>query len=144
MQSPGPKKLSIQLMDCGHDKPEVTAVSVDPNFSTYLHNDFLSVVPDKKEKSRLFLKRYLISQRNRYLLLHSNLWRWYYSKLIYFIFRNKHRYAGSNEFSSQAMEGLQVFNGLECKIACSSSKVLNVIVTSTYFIHEMLRARVMS
>lgn len=75
LQSPGPKKLSIQLMDCGHDKPEVTAVSVDPNFSTYLHNDFLSVVPDKKEKSRLFLKRYLISQRNRYLLLHSNLWR---------------------------------------------------------------------
>jgi len=55
-------KLSIQLMDSGHDKPEVTAVSMDPNFSTYLHNDFLSVVPDKKEKSGIFLKRYLIRQ----------------------------------------------------------------------------------
>ena len=45
---------------------------------------------------------------------------------IYFIhiFRNKRRYAGNDEFSSQAMEGLQIINGLECKIACSSSKVL--------------------
>ena len=64
MQTPGPKKLSIQLMDYGHDKPEVTAVSVDPNFSGYLYNDFLSIVPDKKEKSGIFLKRYLISQKN--------------------------------------------------------------------------------
>jgi len=62
LQSPGATKLSVQLMDSGHDKPEVTAVSMDPNFSTYLLNDFLSVVPDKKEKSGIFLKRYLISQ----------------------------------------------------------------------------------
>jgi paired amphipathic helix protein Sin3a len=46
-------------MDYGHDKPEVTAVAIDPNFSTYLHNDFLSFVPDSKEKSGVFLKRYL-------------------------------------------------------------------------------------
>jgi paired amphipathic helix protein Sin3a len=46
-------------MDYGHDKPEVTAVSMDPNFSAYLHNDFLSVVPEKKEKSGIFLKRYV-------------------------------------------------------------------------------------
>jgi len=46
--------------------------------------------------------------------------------LFYFIHivRNKRRYAGSDEFSSQAMEGLQIINGLECKIACTSSKVL--------------------
>jgi paired amphipathic helix protein Sin3a len=46
-------------MDYGHDKPEVTAVSMDPNFSAYLHIDFLSVVPEKKEKSGIFLKRYV-------------------------------------------------------------------------------------
>lgn len=57
-----PASLSIQLMDYGHDKPEVTAVSMDPNFSAYLHNDFLSVVPEKKEKSGIFLRRYV---RNR-------------------------------------------------------------------------------
>jgi paired amphipathic helix protein Sin3a len=59
LQSSTPTRLSIQLMDYGHDKPEVTAVAIDPNFSTYLHNDFLSVVPDSKEKSGVFLKRYL-------------------------------------------------------------------------------------
>lgn len=46
-------------MDNGHDKPEVTAVSMDPNFSAYLHSDFLAVVPEKKEKSGIFLKRYV-------------------------------------------------------------------------------------
>uniref|UniRef100_A0A0R0L652 Histone deacetylase interacting domain-containing protein n=1 Tax=Glycine max TaxID=3847 RepID=A0A0R0L652_SOYBN len=100
--SPGPMKLSIQLMDSGHDKPEVTAVSMDPNFSTYLHYDFLSVVSDKKQKSGIFLKR------------------------------NKRRYASNDEFSSQAMEGLQIINGLECKIACSSSKVSYVLDTEDF------------
>ena len=39
--------------------------------------------------------------------------------------RNKRKYASNDDFSSnsQAMEGLQVTNGLECKIACNSSKV---------------------
>lgn len=39
--------------------------------------------------------------------------------------RNIHKYANGDEFSTtcQAMEGLQVLNGLECKIACTSSKV---------------------
>lgn len=43
-------------MDDGNEKPEVIAVSVDPNFATYLHNDFLSVVPGKKE-SGIMLQR---------------------------------------------------------------------------------------
>ncbi|KEH19930.1 paired amphipathic helix protein Sin3-like 3 isoform X2 [Medicago truncatula] len=94
-----PTRLSIQLMDYGHDKPEVTAVSIDPNFSTYLHNDFLSVVPDSKEKSGIFLKR------------------------------NKLKCARSDELSSQVMDGIQVINGLECKIACGSSKVSYVLDT---------------
>lgn len=58
LQSCAPTRLSIQFMDQGHDKPEVTAVSMDPNFAAYLHNDFLSRVPDRKEKSGIFLRRY--------------------------------------------------------------------------------------
>lgn len=50
-------------MDFEHDKPEVTAVSMDPNFAAYLHNDFLSVVPDKKEKPGIFLKRCLQTKK---------------------------------------------------------------------------------
>ena len=55
-QSSAPTRLTIQLMENGHDKPEVTAVSLDPNFAAYLHNDFLSVVHEKK-KSGIFLRR---------------------------------------------------------------------------------------
>ncbi|KAJ8451723.1 hypothetical protein Cgig2_018357 [Carnegiea gigantea] len=89
-----PTRLSIQMMEKGHDKPEVTAVAMDPNFSAYLHNDFLSVVRDKKEKPGIFLKR------------------------------NKRKYAGGDEIAgaSPAMEGVQIVNGLECKIACTTSK----------------------
>ncbi|WJX87923.1 hypothetical protein P8452_70061 [Trifolium repens] len=94
-----PTRLSIQLMDYGHDKPEVTAVAIDPNFSTYLHNDFLSVVPDSKEKSGVFLKR------------------------------NKLKCGWSDEFSSQVIDEVQVINGLECKISCNSSKVSYVLDT---------------
>ncbi|KAL5826589.1 hypothetical protein ACOSQ4_018386 [Xanthoceras sorbifolium] len=44
---------------------------------------------------------------------------------------NKCKFAGDDEFSatSQAMEGLQVINGLECKITCNSSKVSYVLDT---------------
>ncbi|XP_068462786.1 paired amphipathic helix protein Sin3-like 4 isoform X2 [Phaseolus vulgaris] len=97
--SAAPTQLSIQLMDYGFDKPEVTTVSMDPNFSAYLHNDFLSVVRDKKEKSGVYLKR------------------------------NKRKNGSSEEFSSQTMDGLQIVNGLECKIACNSSKVSYVLDT---------------
>ena len=64
LQSSAPTHLSIQLMDYGHDKPEVTAVSMDPNFAAYLHNDFLSVVPEEKEKPGIFLKRYIDNRRS--------------------------------------------------------------------------------
>ncbi|XP_054823950.1 paired amphipathic helix protein Sin3-like 4 isoform X2 [Prosopis cineraria] len=113
-----PTRLSIQLMDYGHDKPELTAVSMDPNFSAYLHNDFLSVIPDKKEKSGIFLKSFV------------------YSAFV----RNKRRYVCPDEHSSQALEGLQISNGLECKIACSSSKVSYVLDTEDY-LFRMRRKR---
>lgn len=112
--SSSPTHLSIQLMDYGHDKPEVTAVSMDPNFSAYLHNDFLSVLPDKKEKSGIFLKR------------------------------NKSRCASNDDFSAtcQAMEGLQVINGLECKIACNSSKVSYVLDTEDFLFRTKKKRKI--
>lgn len=45
-------------MDDRNEKPEVVAVSVDPNFATYFHKDFLSVVPNKKESPGILLRRY--------------------------------------------------------------------------------------
>ncbi|XP_022151191.1 paired amphipathic helix protein Sin3-like 4 isoform X1 [Momordica charantia] len=99
-----PTHLSIQLMDYGYDKPEVTAVSMDPIFSSYLHNDFFSVLPEKKVKSGIFLKR------------------------------NKRKYACGDENSAacHALEGLKIVNGLECKIACNSSKVSYVLDTEDF------------
>lgn len=110
--SSSPTRLSIQLMEKGHEKPEVTAVSVEPNFSAYLHNEFLAVVPDKKEKPGIFLKR------------------------------NKRQYTSGDELSSasEAMEGVQVVNGLECKIACNSSKVSYVLDTED-FLYRRIRNR---
>ncbi|KAL8193508.1 hypothetical protein R6Q57_026643 [Mikania cordata] len=91
--SSGPSCLTIQLMDDGNEKAEVVAVSVDPNFAAYLHNDFLSVVPGIKE-SGIMLQR------------------------------NKCQYLDMDESSaiSAAMEGVHLFNGLEYKMSCSSSK----------------------
>lgn len=58
LQSSTPPRLSIQLMDYMNEKPELSAVSIDPNFSFYLHNDFLSVLHDKKEPHCILLQRY--------------------------------------------------------------------------------------
>uniref|UniRef100_M4EGB7 Histone deacetylase interacting domain-containing protein n=1 Tax=Brassica campestris TaxID=3711 RepID=M4EGB7_BRACM len=87
-------RLSIQLMNSGNDQPEVTAVAVEPGFANYLQNEFLSLLPDE-EKPGLFLKR------------------------------NKAKMSGLDESSgmSRAMEGLKIINEVECKMACSSSKV---------------------
>ncbi|KAL6556146.1 hypothetical protein OROGR_005434 [Orobanche gracilis] len=52
-----PSRLSIQLMDYMNEKPELSAVSIDPNFSFYLHNDFLSALPGKKEPHGILLRR---------------------------------------------------------------------------------------
>lgn len=45
-------------MDDGNEKPDVVAVSVDPNFATYYHKEFLPVVLNKKESSSILLQRY--------------------------------------------------------------------------------------
>ncbi|KAH0973003.1 hypothetical protein GBA52_025159 [Prunus armeniaca] len=51
-----PLRLSIQLMDSVSEKPEVFAVSMEPNFASYLHNDFLPVFPGKKEPMALLFR----------------------------------------------------------------------------------------
>ncbi|KAM7252050.1 hypothetical protein ACFE04_023933 [Oxalis oulophora] len=55
--STAPASLSIQLMDYGQDKPEVTGVSMDPKFAAYFQNEFLTVVPDEKVKPGVYLDR---------------------------------------------------------------------------------------
>ncbi|XP_077222252.1 paired amphipathic helix protein Sin3-like 4 [Tasmannia lanceolata] len=107
-----PTRLSIQLMEYVHEKPEVAAVSVDPNFAAYLHNEFLSVVPDRKEVHGIFLGR------------------------------NKRKFSCDDEFSAirKVMEGALVLNGLECKISCNSSKVSYVLDTED-FLFRMGRKR---
>ncbi|XP_071706353.1 paired amphipathic helix protein Sin3-like 2 isoform X2 [Rutidosis leptorrhynchoides] len=54
-----PSRLTIQLMDDGNEKNEVISVSMEPNFANYLHDDFLSVVPRKKESG-------IVLQRNKH------------------------------------------------------------------------------
>ncbi|XP_024185746.1 paired amphipathic helix protein Sin3-like 2 isoform X2 [Rosa chinensis] len=108
-----PSRLSIQLMDSVSEKPEASAVSMEPNFSSYLHNDFLSLYPGKKEPHGITLQR------------------------------NKRKYAGQDESSafSNAMEGVQLVNGLECKIACNSSKISYVLDTEDYFFRMRRKRR---
>ncbi|XP_009765634.1 paired amphipathic helix protein Sin3-like 3 isoform X1 [Nicotiana sylvestris] len=107
-----PTRLSIQLMDYVHDKPEMSAVSMDPNFAAYLSNELLSVIPQKKENPGVFLTR------------------------------NKRKYGfGDETFPGAVMEGVQIINGLECKIACSSSKVSYVLDTEDFLIRSRKRRR---
>ncbi|XP_020968501.1 paired amphipathic helix protein Sin3-like 2 [Arachis ipaensis] len=106
-----PSRLSIQLMDNMNEKPEMFAVSIDPNFSFYLHNDFLSVLPSKKEPHGILLQR------------------------------NKRKFGDIDELSgiTSAMEGVKLINGLECKIACSSSKISYVLDTQDFFFRPKRR-----
>nr|KAJ0218399.1 hypothetical protein LSAT_V11C300145100 [Lactuca sativa] len=75
-------------MDVGNAKTDVVAVSVDHNFSTYLHNGFLSVVPGKKDSG-------IMLQRNKCQFSGID----------------------ESSAISAVMEGVHVVNGLEYKIA---------------------------
>ncbi|XP_047939077.1 paired amphipathic helix protein Sin3-like 2 isoform X3 [Salvia hispanica] len=101
-----PTRLSIQLMDDGNEKSEVVAVSVDPNFSSYLHNDYLSVARGKKLSSPVMLNR------------------------------NLQKYANLDESTalSMATENVMIMHGLECKMAASSFKISYVLDTEDSFI----------
>ena len=45
-------------MEYGHEKPEVTAVSIDPNFSSYLFSEYLCSLSDNKLSEGVYLGRY--------------------------------------------------------------------------------------
>lgn len=111
--SSAPSVLSTQLMDNATEKSEVLAVCMDPTFSAYLHNDYLSVHPIKMESHDITL------------------------------LRNKRKYAGLDEFSalSMAMEGVKMFNGLECKVACNSCKISYVLDTEDFFFRTRRKRR---
>ncbi|XP_010317098.1 paired amphipathic helix protein Sin3-like 2 isoform X5 [Solanum lycopersicum] len=104
-----PTHLSIQLMDDGSEKSEAVAVYVDPNFSGYLHNDYLSVEHGKKESSAVMLKRS--------------------------VSRNKRKHTNHDVSSAlcMVMENIILVNGLECKMASNSSKISYVLDTEDFF-----------
>ncbi|KAI4375308.1 hypothetical protein MLD38_013192 [Melastoma candidum] len=96
-----PTRMSVQFMDTMNEKPEVYSVSIDPNFTSYLHNDLLSISPGKRQLTDVYLKR------------------------------NKPKHVDEEDDSlvCNALNGVHVINGLECKIACSSSKISYVLDT---------------
>ncbi|KAM7468597.1 hypothetical protein LguiB_016159 [Lonicera macranthoides] len=88
------------------------AVSMEPDFAVYLNDDLLSLVPEE-HNPEIFLRR------------------------------NKRKYAFGDEISAacQAMEGLIVINGLECKITCSSSKIAYVLGTEDFLMRKGRKRR---
>ncbi|XP_062206253.1 paired amphipathic helix protein Sin3-like 4 [Phragmites australis] len=110
-----PTRLSIQLMEYGHEKPEVTAVSIDPNFSSYLFSEYLSSMSDKKLSEGVFLVR------------------------------NKRKHSNNDEPSDslKAMDGIKVVNGLECKISCKTSKVSYVLDTEDFLFRLQKRRKLL-
>ncbi|KAL8171572.1 hypothetical protein V2J09_023376 [Rumex salicifolius] len=108
-----PVRLSIQLMDSVYEKADMIAVSMEPKFLSYVDNDLLSLVPNKKEPNRILLRR------------------------------NKRKYAGLDECSAitLATKGVQHLNGLEYKIRCRTSKMYYVLDTEDYFFRSSKRMR---
>jgi len=107
--------LSIQLMEYGHEKPEVTAVSIDPNFSSYLFSEYLCSLSDKKLSEGVYLVR------------------------------NKRKHSNNDEPSDslKAMDDIKVVNGLECKISCKTSKVSYVLDTEDFLFRLPKRRKVL-
>ncbi|EOA22967.1 hypothetical protein CARUB_v10003707mg [Capsella rubella] len=103
--SSSPPCLSIQLMEKITEKPEAYAVSMDPTFASYLQNEFLSYASGKKVLQDIVLQRNMLG------------------------------YTGLDDLAvaCKAMEGVQVINGLECKMSCSSYKISYVLDTQDFF-----------
>ncbi|PAN17692.1 hypothetical protein PAHAL_3G150100 [Panicum hallii] len=108
-----PTRLSVQLMEYGNEKPEVTAVTFDPTFSQYLYNDYLSSIPDTKLADDVFLRR------------------------------NKRKQGGNDDSpaSLKTMDNIMFVNGLECKISCKTSKVSYVLDTEDFLFRMRKRRR---
>ncbi|KAJ3685975.1 hypothetical protein LUZ61_015139 [Rhynchospora tenuis] len=106
-------ELFIQLMDVV-EKPEATAVTIDPNFSSYLFKDFLHGEFNRKGIDTVFLPR------------------------------NKRKRRDRDEISAaiRAVEGINVINGLEYKLMCATSKVSYVLDTEDFLIRKGKRKRI--
>ncbi|XP_037403717.1 paired amphipathic helix protein Sin3-like 3 [Triticum dicoccoides] len=109
-----PMRVSIQLMEYGHEKPEVTAVSIEPNFASYLFSEYLS------NSSGTMLPEGVFLGRNK----------------------RKHSNDGEPSDSLKAMDGIKVANGLECKISCKTSKVSYVLDTEDFLFRLRKRRRI--
>ncbi|KAL2559634.1 Paired amphipathic helix protein Sin3-like 4 [Forsythia ovata] len=116
---PSPLRLSIQLMHYQHNYPEPEPLSVDLNFEAYMRNEFFAVVPKRNVKPDIYLKRYGMVEILWKLVIVVGI------LMVDQICRNKRKYACGDEAfaSSQDMEGLVFFNGLEHKINCNTYKV---------------------
>lgn len=57
LQVPSPTCLTVQLVKNEQDKPEETAIYMDPAFAAYLNDELLSVPPERKGKHKIFLRR---------------------------------------------------------------------------------------
>nr|XP_043624994.1 paired amphipathic helix protein Sin3-like 5 [Erigeron canadensis]XP_043624995.1 paired amphipathic helix protein Sin3-like 5 [Erigeron canadensis] len=93
-------RLSIWQMDSECEMSEPPAFLIDPTFVAYPSIEPLPVIPGK-QKAEIFLKR------------------------------NRRKYACEDEDLAmmQAMEGLQILNGMECKINCITHKISYVLDT---------------
>ncbi|XP_072963808.1 paired amphipathic helix protein Sin3-like 4 isoform X1 [Typha angustifolia] len=106
-----PTRLSIELMESGNEECKEVAASLQPEFSAYLHNDFLSNCSEK-EMHNIFLRR------NKRKL-----------ETVYGI---------SDTRSS--MEGVRISNGLKYRMN-SSYKVTFLHDTEDLFIHTRKKRR---
>ncbi|EPS68140.1 hypothetical protein M569_06633 [Genlisea aurea] len=82
-------------MEDGTERSEVVAMSVDPSFASYLHQDYLSDNHGRKESSAIVLKR------------------------------NLQKFCDPNESDGfrKATESTRIVNGLECKMSSGTSKI---------------------
>jgi paired amphipathic helix protein Sin3a len=116
-------------MDNIIEKPDAYAVSMEPTFTSYLQNEFLSNSSGKKELQDIVLQRYIEFQYFSHLTLIT------YNSKSFFVCRNMRGYNGLDDLAvaCKAMEGVQVINGLECKMSCSSYKISYVLDTEDFF-----------
>ncbi|KAH6763178.1 hypothetical protein C2S52_020611 [Perilla frutescens var. hirtella] len=101
---PSPTCMTVQLVKNEHDKPEETAIYMDPAFATYLNDELLAVTSERKGKHKIFLKR------------------------------NKRKFSTQDKIPdiSRAMEEVVTYNGLEIKVACNTLKAAYVIGTEDF------------
>ncbi|XP_042020797.1 paired amphipathic helix protein Sin3-like 3 isoform X2 [Salvia splendens] len=109
---PSPTCLTVQLMKNEQDKPEETAIYMDPSFAAYLNDELLAVGPERKGNHKIFLKR------------------------------NKRKFSTQDKVPdiSRDTEQLVTYNGLEIKVACNTLKAAYVIGTED-FLYRLSKRR---